>query len=155
MKKFLKSLNSFDSASNKERRYINIYKYILEIHLYKDYLFKLQNVKAYSEQDFIIKFWSYVFEEAFSNSGLYLHWGDTKSTTAKKNIKIDMKIDLRILFCSNTKRSDLSGGEFAKKAIPSKLYNDKLKQVTISKYHLNTFLLSGLPPQQLQSQLSK
>lgn len=57
-----------------------------------------------------------------------------------------MKIDLRILFCSNTKRSDLTVGEFAKKAIPSKLYNDKLKQVTISKYHLNTFLLLGLPP---------
>lgn len=44
-----------------------------------------------------------------------------------------MKIDLRILFCSNTKRSDLTDGEFAKKAISSKLYNDKLKQVTISK----------------------
>lgn len=65
---------------------------------------------------------------------------------AKKYEKIEMKIDLRILFCANTKRSDLTVGEFAKKAIPSKLYNDKLKQVIVSKYHLNTFLLFGLPP---------
>jgi hypothetical protein len=65
MKKFLKSLNSFGSASNKERRYVNIYKYILEMHLYKNYLFKPQNVKVCSEQDFIVKFWSYVFEEDF------------------------------------------------------------------------------------------
>lgn len=57
-----------------------------------------------------------------------------------------MKIDLRILFCANTKRSDLTVGEFAKKAISSKLYNDKLKQIIVSKYHLNTFLLFGLPP---------
>ncbi|KAI9260850.1 hypothetical protein EDC94DRAFT_610055 [Helicostylum pulchrum] len=67
-------------------------------------------------------------------------------TRTKKNEKIDMKIDLRILFCSNTKRPDLSVGEFAKNAIPRKLYNDKLKQVIISKYLLNTLLLSGLPP---------
>jgi hypothetical protein len=55
-----------------------------------------------------------------------------------------MKIDLRILFCANTKRPDLIG-EFAKKTIPSKLYYDKLKQVTLKKYHLNDLLLSGIP----------
>lgn len=43
------------------------------MHLYKNYLFKSQNVKVYSEQDFRVKFWLYVFEEALSNSGLYLH----------------------------------------------------------------------------------
>lgn len=57
-----------------------------------------------------------------------------------------MKIDLRVLYCANTKKADISVGEFAKKAIPSKLYIDKLKQVVVSKYHLNTLLLSGLPP---------
>lgn len=56
-----------------------------------------------------------------------------------------MKIDLRVLYSMNTKQSDLTVGEFAKKAIPSKLYNDKLKEVLISKFHLNTLLLSGLP----------
>lgn len=56
-----------------------------------------------------------------------------------------MKIDLRILYCSNTKKADINAGEFAKKPNPSKLYIDKLKQVVISKYHLNTLLLSGLP----------
>lgn len=57
-----------------------------------------------------------------------------------------MKIDPRVLYCSNTKKADISVGEFAKKAFPSKLYIDKVKQVVISKYHLNTLLLSGLPP---------
>ncbi|KAI8881077.1 hypothetical protein K501DRAFT_189768, partial [Backusella circina FSU 941] len=104
------------------------------------------NIKLYSEQDFVVKFWSYIFEEAFSNSGLCLHWGDTIPKRAKKYEKIEMKIDLRILFCANTKRSDLSVGEFAQKSIPSKLYNDKLKQVTITKYNLNDLLLSGIPP---------
>jgi hypothetical protein len=146
MKKLLKSLNSFGSTSNKERICVNVYKYILEMHLFKNYLFKPQNFKLYSEQDFIVKFWSYVFEEAFSNSGLCLHWGDTMPKKAKKYENIDMKIDLRILFCSNTKRPDLSVGKFAKNAIPYKFYRDKLKQITVSKYHLNTLLLSGLPP---------
>lgn len=57
-----------------------------------------------------------------------------------------MKVDLRILFCGNTNRPDLSVGEFAKKAIPCKLYHDKLKKVVITKYHLNALLLSGLSP---------
>lgn len=46
----------------------------IEMNVYKQYLFKPQSIKLYSEQDFIVKFWSYVFEEVFSNSGLYLHW---------------------------------------------------------------------------------
>jgi hypothetical protein len=45
----------------------------------------------------------------------------------------------------NTKQSDLSVCEFARKAISSRLYNDKLKAVLISKFHLNDILLSGLP----------
>ena len=48
--------------------------YRIEMHVYKEYLFKPQTVALYSEQDFIIKFWCYVFEEIFSNSGLSLHW---------------------------------------------------------------------------------
>jgi hypothetical protein len=55
-----------------------------------------------------------------------------------------VKIDLRILISMNSKKSGSSVGEFAKKAIPSKLYIDKLKQVLISKNHMNTLLLSGL-----------
>lgn len=57
-----------------------------------------------------------------------------------------MKIDLRVLYCSNTEKPDISVGEFAKKAVPSKLYLDKLKQVIISKYHLNALLSLGLSP---------
>lgn len=57
-----------------------------------------------------------------------------------------MKINFCILYCSNKKRSKLNAGEFAKKAIPSKSYYYKLKQATITKYHLNTLLLlSSLP----------
>lgn len=51
-----------------------------------------------------------------------------------------MKIDPRILYCLSSEKLDISVGEFSKKAVPSKLYNDKLKQVVISKYHLNTLL---------------
>lgn len=42
-------------------------------------------------------------------------------------------IDFYILFCANTKPSDLIIDEFAKKTIPSKLCTDKLKQVAITK----------------------
>jgi hypothetical protein len=66
-------------------------------------------------------------------------------TQAKKQ-NINMKIDFRILYCSNAKRRDINVGEFAKKTIRSKLYIDKLELAVISKYHLNTLLLSGLPP---------
>ncbi|CAO3640103.1 unnamed protein product [Mucor hiemalis] len=65
------------------------------------------------------------------------------STETKKERKIDMKIDLRVLYSPNTNRSDISVGEFAKKAIKSKLYNDKVKQVVISKYHFITLLPFG------------
>ncbi|KAG2219648.1 hypothetical protein INT45_012349 [Circinella minor] len=85
-----------------------------------------------------------MYLKIFSNSGLSLHWGDTHPKRAK-NEKMKMKIDLRVLSTMNTKQPDLSVGEFAKKAIPSKLYNDKLKEVLISKFHLNHLLLSGLP----------
>ncbi|ORE05645.1 hypothetical protein BCV72DRAFT_229433 [Rhizopus microsporus var. microsporus] len=98
----------------------------------------------YSEQDYIVKFWSYVFEEAFSNSGLYLHLDDTQPLKAKKKEKVTLKIDLRILYSLNSKQSNLRVGEFAKKATVCKLYHDKLKQVLITKYHLK-HLLSGLP----------
>jgi hypothetical protein len=59
--------------------------------------------------------------------------GETKNPKkVKKNEKIGMKIDIRILYCSNTKELDIiSVGEFAMKANPSKLYNDKLKQVVV------------------------
>lgn len=61
-----------------------------------------------------------------------------------KKANKNTKIDLRILSSLSTKQSDLSVAEFAKQAIPSKLYNDKLKEVLISKFHLNTLLLFGL-----------
>lgn len=48
--------------------------YRIEMHLYKKYMFKPQVTKSYSEQDYIIKFWAYAFEEIFSNSGLVLKW---------------------------------------------------------------------------------
>ncbi|KAG2233367.1 hypothetical protein INT48_000370 [Thamnidium elegans] len=93
---------------------------------------------------FIAKFWSYVFEEAFSNSELCLNWGDIMPTKAKKEQKIDMKIDLRILYCSNTKRYDISVGEFAKKSIRSKLYNNKLKHAAISKQVEDFYILEAV-----------
>lgn len=59
-----------------------------------------------------------------------------------------MKIDLPILYTLTTKKQpDLGVGEFAKSAVSHKLYDDKLKQVLISKFHLNALLMSGLPQQ--------
>ncbi len=48
--------------------------YRIEMHLYKQYLFKPKTVKIYSEQDYIVKFWAHAFEEVLSSSGLCLHW---------------------------------------------------------------------------------
>ncbi|KAI9259125.1 hypothetical protein EDC94DRAFT_585734 [Helicostylum pulchrum] len=115
------------------------------MHLFKEYLFKSQNVALYSEQVFIAKLWCCVFEEVFNNTGLCLHWGDTTPTKLKKDKNVDMKIDLRILFCLNTKKPDVCVDEFSKKVISRKLYVDKLKEVMVSKYHLNELLLSALP----------
>lgn len=56
-----------------------------------------------------------------------------------------MKLDLRILNGVNTSRVDLCVGNFAKKAYRSKLYNDRLKVVTLSMHRLNILLRSGLP----------
>lgn len=57
-----------------------------------------------------------------------------------------MKVDLRILCCANTNKPDITVGEFAKKATRRMLYMDKLKQVTMSKYDLDSLLLSDLSP---------
>ncbi|ORE08970.1 hypothetical protein BCV72DRAFT_224143 [Rhizopus microsporus var. microsporus] len=51
-----------------------------------------------------------------------------------------MKLDLRALSSVNRSRIDLCVGKFAKKVYRSRIYNDKLKMVTLSRHYLNPLL---------------
>ncbi|KAI8968012.1 hypothetical protein BDF20DRAFT_898370 [Mycotypha africana] len=85
----------FRSMLCHQRHLFNIYRQILEMHLYKQYLFKPQTVAAYSEQDFIVKFWSYAFEEVFSAT---VACACTGILTRKKQTKEAMKMKTALPF---------------------------------------------------------
>jgi hypothetical protein len=115
------------------------------MHIYKSFMFCPKYVKAYSELDFVVKFWSPIMEEYLNSSTLALHWGETKA----KKTKTDAKLDLRILSIPNTKKADMAICEFAKTAFSSKLYYDKIKSVLLTKYQLNSWVTAGISPQSL------
>jgi hypothetical protein len=125
---------------------ITISEYSLEMQLYKSFMFSPKYTKSYSELDFLVKFWSPVMEEYLNYPSLTLHWGETKA----KSTKTDAKLDLRILSAPNTLKTDLAICEFAKTAISSKLYYDKIKTVLLTKYQLNSWVAAGVSPQTIQ-----
>lgn len=92
----------------------------------------------YSEEDFIIKFWSYIFETFFgTDQNLFIHWGDTQASTNKKN-GLKLNLDMRIMIMKNTKYlMEGSDCEYARKPFPSKYFKDRLKLILATKAYSN------------------
>lgn len=61
-------------------------------------------------------------------------------------MSLDFKLDIRFIISSDTKKLDISNGEFAKQraATKGKYYHDNAKAVLTDKYHLN-YLVKTLP----------
>ncbi|KAG1143196.1 hypothetical protein G6F37_007580 [Rhizopus arrhizus] len=122
----------------------DVYQHILKIHLYSPEVFTEKARSFLSEQDYIIKFWSYMIETVFRSSGIMAHWGDTISSFSIENGTLT-KMDLRLInLCTDSLKEalDVGNAEFAKKDSESKYYKDLLKAVLSSKIHLNELLKS-------------
>lgn len=102
-------------------------------------LFEIDELKAMSENDYIVKFWGRLIELTFENTSLYPHWGYTVSEVCKRN-NSKMKMDLRVLcnaMTNSNEKDDVSLGEFAKNVTNGKLYKDRTKLATHAKMILN------------------
>ncbi|KAG2211460.1 hypothetical protein INT46_000284, partial [Mucor plumbeus] len=124
-------------TNNNERAHKEAYRFILHQHVHKSNLFSNASIKNYSEEDFKLKFWSYIFEEIFGYSNINLKWGDTVPGSLSKT-NITSKMDLRV--SASSAPLDYSLTEFAKECTSQKYYLDKLKLVLVSKLHLNSLL---------------
>lgn len=103
---------------------------------------------AFSEYDYVVKFWGPLIEKAFKNSSRIPHWGDTVSNPLL-SMGIKMKMDLRFITTTYNKETEDHGyGEFAKECSSPKYYKDKLKNVVSSKALYNSIAhKNGLKPE--------
>ncbi|KAG1054986.1 hypothetical protein G6F43_003034 [Rhizopus delemar] len=111
----------------------------LDLVVSKHYYLNPKGIAKYSEEDFKLKFWSHIIEESFSISPFFLHWVDTVPD-AFSLLSLKLKVDPRLLFSVSSNQPDYSTGEFSKVVNSTKLYEDKLKAVLITKKHLNSLL---------------
>ncbi|KAI9261343.1 hypothetical protein EDC94DRAFT_127701, partial [Helicostylum pulchrum] len=68
-----------------------------KIHYRKPSVFHEDRIKMYSEEDYIVKFWSFIFESFFgTDEHIFLHWGDTEAESCKK-FGLKMNIDMHMM----------------------------------------------------------
>ncbi|GAA5815983.1 hypothetical protein MFLAVUS_009502 [Mucor flavus] len=105
--------NSTERAQKEVFRFISFDSFFLSLnqHTNKPNLFSSSNIKMYSEEDFKLKFWSYILEEIFGYGNITLKWGDTVPGSLSKS-NIVSKMDLRV--SATSAPLDLSMTEFAK-----------------------------------------
>ncbi|KAG2213414.1 hypothetical protein INT47_009087 [Mucor saturninus] len=130
-------IDQFQTTNVKERRLKKIYSFILDMHLYNNKKFKKNKVKAYSEADYIVKFWGYIFESFFVETNFDTFWGDTLNEVCKKE-GLQLKLDFRLGIFSLGSSYDTATGEFAKKATTTKQFGDKLKPIIATKGVINS-----------------
>ncbi|KAI7893555.1 uncharacterized protein EV154DRAFT_479306 [Mucor mucedo] len=130
-----------DKKVSKEHiRFKRIYINILEKHVLTPHMLIDSYVAKCSELSMIIKFWSYLFEQYFSQASLFLQWGDTISDECKR-MSLDFKLDIRF-YSTTIPKSWIFGT--ANLRTKGKYYHDNAKAVLTDKYHLN-YLVKTLP----------
>ncbi|KAI9274111.1 hypothetical protein EDC94DRAFT_580065 [Helicostylum pulchrum] len=95
------------------------YRRNFHVHLYNKHKFLKERVEKYSEADFIIKFWSYIFKSFFEETALTTFWVYT-ITDVYKEEDLKKKLDFRIgIFSPSFSFTyDTGTGEFAKPFTP-------------------------------------
>ncbi|PHZ09929.1 uncharacterized protein RHIMIDRAFT_245634 [Rhizopus microsporus ATCC 52813] len=68
----LKRVDSLKPCNINERTQKEVYRHILSMHLYKAHLFSDGQIKNYSEEDYKVKFWSFILEEFFGSSSVVI-----------------------------------------------------------------------------------
>lgn len=72
------TLSALKKMTDKEEETaVSIYKFILKKHLTESHLFEKEMTAAFSEYDYVIKFWGPLIEKVFKHSPIIPHWGDT------------------------------------------------------------------------------
>lgn len=147
-KKILNIVEQNKANNNEERAVKNIHRHILKHIIFKSHTLSNQYIKSCTELSMLIKTWSYIFEEYFGyiyiyNGQMFIQWGDSVSPACKL-LKLDMRLDLRIITTIDEDQFDVMTGEAAKTSAITfkKYYDDKLKSVLATKRHLNQFIES-------------
>ncbi|KAG2213361.1 hypothetical protein INT47_009034 [Mucor saturninus] len=135
----LDTIDRHKPSGMNERRLHKIYRFIVDMHLYSSKKFKKEKVKTYSEADFIIKFWGYIFESFFVETEFDTYWGDTLNEACKKE-GLSLKLYFRLAIFSLSSSYDTATGEFAKKATATKQFGDKLKSIIATKGVINSMV---------------
>ncbi|ORE02385.1 hypothetical protein BCV72DRAFT_234736 [Rhizopus microsporus var. microsporus] len=104
------------------------------MHLYKAHLFSDGQIKNYSEEDYKVKFWSFILEELFGSSSVTIKWWDTVPNSFR-SLDTEPNLDLRVISSPSTARLD----DFDKQCKVAKVHLDKLKLVLVAKHHLNYY----------------
>lgn len=74
IKKFVDLCKYVFLLSKTTNGYLNSFFISLNQHVHKANLFSNARIKNYSEEDFKLKFWSYIFEEIFGYCNINLKW---------------------------------------------------------------------------------
>ncbi|KAG1504427.1 hypothetical protein G6F47_001796 [Rhizopus delemar] len=139
---YYKHLVRYKPKNDIERNVLNIYKYVVEQHVFRSFMFRQSYINSCSEQSLNIKYRSYLFASFFGrNKDVFLQWGETKAVDCTR-AALDFKLDLRIIVNIEQEKHEVATAELAKprSTIESKLFNDKLKLVLVTKCHLNSVL---------------
>ncbi|KAI7889800.1 uncharacterized protein EV154DRAFT_482814 [Mucor mucedo] len=122
-------LVKYEPHNNMERNVSNIYKHIIEQHLFRSFMLTQAFIGSCSEQSLNIKVWSHLFECFFGrNPDLFLQWDKTRAADCTA-AALDFKLDLRITVNTEKENHEVATAELAKlkSTTESKLYNHKLK----------------------------
>ncbi|KAI9467606.1 hypothetical protein BDB00DRAFT_303074 [Zychaea mexicana] len=114
---------------------------ILKQHTFKSHMLSDKYLEEGSETSLIVKYWGMVFEAYFSyHQDIQLQWGDTSSSI--QQVRHLFNLDIRVLATNYTTHIEAATGEVAKVAAvtETKLFQDRLKSVLVSKAHLNSIL---------------
>ncbi|KAF0342992.1 hypothetical protein F8M41_016053 [Gigaspora margarita] len=133
---------------DKHRQVLKIYYYLIDMLLENPHSFinKEGENKNLTEIEYIMKVSSPILDIIFSNNYdiLYLKWSETIP-----RLTVNKKIDLRVLSTDNN--VDLSHSEFAYKATPVKVIEDRSKFIRTNKCILDIYLMHNLPEEAIEN----
>ncbi|KAG2197493.1 hypothetical protein INT47_003101 [Mucor saturninus] len=80
-------LVKYKPRNGMERNALNVYRHIIEQHLFRSFMLTQAFVDSCSEQSLSIKFWPYLFECFFGgNQDVFLQWDKTKAADCTRSL---------------------------------------------------------------------
>lgn len=75
IKQAISFYSQLETTTTLEENVKDIYLHILKMHDRKPFVFDQERIILYSEEDYIVKFWAFIFENFFgTDEHLFIHW---------------------------------------------------------------------------------